>query len=86
MGQRGAHGSFAPYATCRAWRLAINAGHYDYVVVTPTGFGLVATSPTPRELTWTRDDPHSRTVLLDGPVGAAAVLLHLTGPLDPNSC
>jgi hypothetical protein len=86
IGRRGAHGSFSPYTTCQGWRGAIAAGHYDYVLVTPAGFGLTSKAPVPRELTWTQTDPHSRVVLRDGPKNAAAVLLHLSGPLDPTTC
>jgi hypothetical protein len=86
IGRRGKHGSFTPYTTCEAWRRAIDAGHYDYVLVAPRGFGLIAKAAVPPELTWTQQDPHSEIVVRDGPPGASAVLLRLSGPLDPNTC
>jgi hypothetical protein len=86
VGKRGPHGAYTPYTSCVAWRNAIDKGRYDYVVVTPTGFGLVAKTSVPRELEWTQHDPHSSVVLRDGPPGASAVLLHLSGRLDPKGC
>jgi hypothetical protein len=86
MGRRGPHGAFSSYTTCRAWRRALRAGRFDYVLLVPDAFGLIGQAPPRRELAWTRTDPHSRVVLEEGPRGGQAVLIRLTGPPDPNDC
>ena len=86
IGRHGKNGAFSPFTTCAAWRRAVNAGRFDYVVVVPRGFYLVPHPTEPPELTWTRAGGQSKIVRRDGPPGAAAVLLRLRGPLDPRTC
>jgi hypothetical protein len=83
MGQRGPHGSFRPITSCRAWRTALNRGHYRYVVTTARSvFFTTRVVPSP-EGDWTRTDPAARLVL--SPSWAIQVF-RLTGPLHPDRC
>jgi hypothetical protein len=50
--------SFVDYATCGAWRSAVEAGHYAYVAI-ETSPG----SPPPQALGWTQTDGAARPVL-----------------------
>jgi hypothetical protein len=74
------HGGFVAPATCRAWRLALDAGHYDYAVVTRDRIepGKPAYPPAAR---WT--EGLGVTVLLRKP---PTVIFKLTTPLDPSAC
>jgi hypothetical protein len=83
----GPHGSFTPITGCRAWRSAVNAGNFDYVVATP------ARNPwKPRHLTrspeagWTAADPAAHAILRYDADRQAVVVFELSGRLDPNSC
>jgi hypothetical protein len=83
MGQRGPHGSFRPIASCRAWRMALNRGRYQYVITTARAvFFTRQIVPSP-ETDWTRTDAAARLVL--SPSHAIHVF-RLTGPLHPNGC
>ncbi len=74
------HGGFVAPATCRAWRRALDAGHYDYAVVTRDRIepGKPAYPPAAR---WTEGP--GVTVLLRKP---PTVVFKLTTPLDPSAC
>jgi hypothetical protein len=87
VADRGPHGSFTPIRTCRAWRTAINAGHYRYVVTTP------ARDPWhPRGLerspegAWTASDPAARVVFRQVAHGQPISVFELSGPLAPGAC
>jgi hypothetical protein len=83
MGQRGPHGSFRPITSCRAWRTAINRGHYQYVVITASRiFFTTELVPSP-EVGWTRSDPAARLLLSPN---RAIQVFRLTGPLHPDRC
>jgi hypothetical protein len=83
MGQRGSHGSFRPITSCRAWRTALNRGHYQYVVTTGRSvFFTTRVVPSP-EGDWTRTDPAARLVLSPS---RAIQVFRLTGPLHPDRC
>jgi hypothetical protein len=83
MGQHGPHGSFRPMNSCRAWRAALNRGHYRYVITTAHAvFFTTRLVPSP-EVDWTRTDPAARLVL--SPSWAIQVF-RLTGPLHPDRC
>jgi len=83
IGQRGPHGSFRPLTSCRAWRTALNRGHYEYAVTTARSiFFTTRLVPSP-EVDWTRTDPAARLVL--SPSWAIQVF-RLTGPLHPDRC
>ncbi|MGN6170590.1 MAG: hypothetical protein ACTHQQ_20855, partial [Solirubrobacteraceae bacterium] len=83
MGQRGAHGSFRPIAGCRAWRTALNRGHYHYVVTTANRVVFTTQLVHSPEGEWTRTDPAAKLVL--SPNWAIQVF-RLTGPLHPDRC
>jgi hypothetical protein len=87
IGQRGPHGSFTPIRTCRAWRAAVNAGRFRYVVTTPDrnpwrpkplGF-----SP---EDGWTRGDPAAKLVYHRTATRRPISIYRLTGALNPAAC
>jgi hypothetical protein len=87
VAHRGPHGSFAPILTCRAWRTAVDAGHYRYVVTTPARdpwhpHGLQS-SP---EGAWTRSDPAARLVFRHVAYGQPISVFELSGPLTPDGC
>jgi hypothetical protein len=63
VGTNGPHGTHFDIRTCAAWRQAMNAGEYDYVVsveaVLPSG--KVLPSPT----TWLRSDPSAKALFAE---------------------
>ena len=69
LGHRGAHGAFSPIRNCRAWRAAIDAGRYRYVVTAPMSSVVLANPhavlPEPREAGWTRSGPGAHQILRD---------------------
>ena len=80
IGEPGAHGTLRPIDNCYQWRWAVDAGHYDYVVITPPlalGLGV-----SPPEEVWTRGDPAAVEVLGADP----AVVFRIRGTLDPKGC
>jgi hypothetical protein len=83
MGQRGPHGSFRPITSCRAWRTALNRGHYQYVVTTARAVFFTTQVVHSPEVDWTRTDPAAR--LMFSPNRAIQVF-RLTGPLHPDRC
>jgi hypothetical protein len=87
LGAKGPNSSFTPIDTCPAWRRALNAGGYGWVVIAPPGFPAIGSPPVPREQRWTSSDRHARLVLTDvRPGHGSAVLFQLDGPLDPSGC
>ncbi len=60
LGRRTSDGGFAPIADCRLWRSTVNAGHYDYLVLSPGPTGQVP-------LTWTAADPAVTLILRPSP-------------------
>jgi hypothetical protein len=83
IGQRGPHGSFRPITSCRAWRTALNRGHYQYVVTTADAVTFTTQLVHSPEGDWTRTDPAARLLL--SPSWAIQVF-RLTGPLHPDRC
>ena len=83
MGQRGPHGSFRPITSCRAWRTALNRGHYRYAVTTASRIAFTTELVPSPEVEWTRSDPAARLVLSPN---RAIQVFRLTGPLRPNRC
>ncbi|HYU59903.1 MAG TPA: hypothetical protein VEK39_04025 [Solirubrobacterales bacterium] len=80
VGHRGADDSFEPITSCNAWRRAINAGDYDYVV---TGSNFPAPgADRPFEADWTGDDPAAKEIVSD----KATSVFRLDGELDPEGC
>jgi hypothetical protein len=83
MGQRGPHGSFRPITSCRAWRMALNQGHYQYVVTTARAVTFTTQLVHSPEVDWTRTDPAARLLLSPN---RAIQVFRLTGPLHPDRC
>jgi hypothetical protein len=83
LAHHGPHGAFTPIRSCRAWRSALNAGDYDYVVTTPFNYPGSLRRDQPPEAGWTGADPAARLVLRDRGVVS---LYSLDGRLDPGAC
>lgn len=81
LGIRGEDDAFLRIPTCERWRAEINAGDYDYVVTMYDPYDPGGLTDT-KEALWTREDPHAREVLRDGPVG----VFKIVAPLDPGAC
>jgi hypothetical protein len=87
IARRGPHGSFTAITSCPRWRAAVNAGHFDYLVVTPgrdpwTPRRLL---PSP-ETAWTAGDRNAHVVYHTRARGLPITIFKLTGPLDPATC
>lgn len=80
VGEETAHGGFEAPATCRAWRRALDAGHYDYVVTTRDRIEK-GKAPYPPQARWT-EDPRAQVILRKAPT----VVFKLKGPLNPSTC
>jgi hypothetical protein len=83
LGRRGPHGSFRPIASCRAWRMALNRGHYQFVVTTARVVFFTTQIEYSPEGEWTRTDPAARLVLSPN---RAIQVFRLTRPLHPDRC
>ena len=83
----GPHGSFTPITSCQAWRTAVNAGHFRYLVTTPGRefWEPKVLLPSP-EGRWTASDPNARLIYTKHALGQEISVFELTGPLDPASC
>jgi hypothetical protein len=83
MGRHGPNGSFRRITSCRAWRTALNRGHYQYVVTTARAVFFTTQVVHSPEVDWTRTDPAARLVLSPN---RAIQVFRLTGPLHPDRC
>jgi hypothetical protein len=86
VGRSGPHGAFTREPDCPAWRSAVNAGHFDYLLVAPVSSpDLPAETPTqpPIEASWTDSDPAA--VALQR-IGKRVTVYRIDGPLDPSGC
>ncbi|MGI8920916.1 MAG: hypothetical protein ACR2HD_04465 [Solirubrobacteraceae bacterium] len=82
IGQRGPRASFFPEASCQAWRAALNAGRYQYVVISEASRPLPTGLRIP-ERGWTALDPRATLVLnRDSTFWVYA----LSGPSDARGC
>jgi hypothetical protein len=82
VGRPGPHGAFTREPNCAAWRNAVNAGNFRYLVVAPvTSPDLPAETPTaaPREAAWT-------DATLIHRVGHLVTVYRIDHPLDPSRC
>jgi len=85
IAKRDADGTSSRITDCRAWRRAIDEGHYDYVVATTPGYPFATKQPA-LEATWTRSDP-AATELLEVSAGRGkAWLFRINGRLDAAGC
>jgi hypothetical protein len=80
IGEERPHGGFEPLATCRAWREALDAGEYDYVIATRDRLEP-GKPPYPPQARWT-EDSKAKPLLKTPPT----VVFQLTGRLDPSAC
>jgi hypothetical protein len=83
----GPHGSFTPIRTCAAWRAAVNAGHYRYLVTTPTRhfWRPKVLYPSP-ERGWTISDPAAHVIYQQRARGQVIDVFRLRGPLNVSGC
>jgi hypothetical protein len=83
IGQRGPRGSFNEIPECPEWIGALNDGHYDYVITTPTYHqDNPAADVAPVQRDWI-----SRAGDVEHVAGADLVdIWKVTGPLDPLAC
>jgi hypothetical protein len=80
LGAETAHGGFEAAAGCRAWRQALNAGDYDYVVASRDR--IEPGKPLfPPQASWT-EGPQATVVLRKAPTA----VFRLDGELDPAAC
>ena len=87
LGKELRRGTFRQIADCNDLRATINAGRYDYIVVTPR---IRRETSIPPEIYWVGGDPAARPVVSTGGaagnVGDLAGIFQLTGDLDPSTC
>jgi hypothetical protein len=84
---RGATGSFTPIRSCPAWRAAVNAGHFRYVVTTPNRNPWRRQQLIPAaETGWIDPDPAARLIFRHVAFGQPIDVFKLTGPLNPRRC
>ena len=81
VGEPGPRGAWLPIETCEAYREAVNAGEYDYLVTTYDR-RFPGADETSREGEWVRRDPAAESISADGPVR----VFELNGELDPEGC
>ncbi|MGZ5310119.1 MAG: hypothetical protein ACXWZW_07195 [Solirubrobacterales bacterium] len=80
LGEELRRGTFRQIANCKKLRRVINAGDFDYVVVTPR---IRRETSIPPELAWVGEDDATTKVVRSG--GLAAVF-EVDGELDPSTC
>ncbi len=80
VGEERPHGGFEAPTSCPAWRRALDAGHYDYVVTSRDRLEP-GKPPYPPQARWT-EAPQAEIVLKKPPT----VVFRLTGSLDPSAC
>ncbi len=80
IGEETSHGGFVALTTCRAWREALDAGDYDYVVATRDRLEP-SRPPYPPQARWT-EAPGAKPILRKPPT----VVFELTRKLDPSAC
>jgi hypothetical protein len=86
VGRHGPNGRFGREPDCRAWRSAVNAGHFRYLIVAPvTSSDLPAETPKapPRETAWTDGDPAA--VRIKRLAGLSSIY-RIDGTLDAATC
>jgi hypothetical protein len=90
VGAAGAHGGFAPLASCAAWRRALDAGRYRYVVTAPVRAqksGVLEEPGSdvaePPEAAWTRSSPAATAIVQSA---RNATVFRLAGPLGTTGC
>ncbi len=83
LGEKGPHGAFNAIPNCRAFRLAVNDQHLDYLVTSPfLNFIHTGNPISSPEAGWLRGDPAATPVDRSGPV----TVWRVRGRLDPAAC
>ena len=80
VGEETPHGGFEALTTCRAWRRALDAGDYDYVIATRDRIEP-GKPPYPAQARWT-EGPGAEVILRKPPT----VVFQLRRKLDPSAC
>jgi hypothetical protein len=80
VGEERSHGGFVAPTTCRAWRLLLDDGDYDYVVASRDRLEP-GKPPYPETARWT-EGPNATVILRKPPT----VVFKINAPLDPSSC
>lgn len=80
IGIRQPHGGFIEAETCAGFIDAVNAGSYEYLVLSLDREARKLNEP--RELTWIRTDPALEAVI----EAEGGMVLKLNGTLSPNTC
>jgi hypothetical protein len=84
---RGPHGTFQAITSCRHWREAVNAGHYRFVVATPSRDPWhpkrLARSP---EAGWTGSDRAARLVYSRLAKRQLIAVYEIRGRMNPAQC
>lgn len=86
VGRTRPNGGFTREPSCRAWRAAVNAGRFRYLVLTPVSSpDLPAETPTapPVETSWTTGDPAAVPIYRSGRL---VTVFRIDGELDPGGC
>jgi hypothetical protein len=74
---------FREIESCAAFRQAVNAGDYDYLVTTPAlDLNNPSRASASPERGWVRNDPAVQEVVHSGRVS----VFRITGPLSPSGC
>jgi hypothetical protein len=83
LGEEGPHGAFNAIPTCGAFRAAVNAADFDYLVTAPFLNFLHPGDPIPSpEARWLGGEPNVAPILRSGPV----TVWRVDGELDPVAC
>jgi hypothetical protein len=88
VGTAGTHGAYYAIASCPAWRRAINAGHYQYIVSVED---VLAGGRVPPSATmWTQGDPAAHLLLTDAALSLGGYerisVFAVHGRLQPSGC
>jgi hypothetical protein len=82
IGDERSGGEFGSFRTCAAFRRALYAGGYGYLVAGTEKWGL----EPPRELAWAATDPSAQRVFQVGPARARTVVFRVAPePRDPTA-
>jgi hypothetical protein len=74
---------FREIESCAPFRQAVNSGHYDYLITTPTlDLNNPATASPAPERGWVSGDPAVQEILHSGRVS----VFRINGELAPNGC
>jgi hypothetical protein len=78
IGVQHADGNYTAITDCVTWRRILNAGRYDYILLSK------AAAADPPEWTWTSSDP--ATTRVPTPRSPLTAVYRINGRLDPSTC